>query len=267
MAYAVVIHIVNQTEVRAMELFWSRCKLGPARVYWVVGVFGEDILIEDGYCETVGEAEERARQVAGPDAWQGRAYMAEGRHRRKVYEERKSRTSRSTGAEVRRFVYRADYSEYDGSRYAMAHPILKWTGKRAYVGEKYCSADLVGTEEEPVFDHGPDERTFVLDRAALEAEGHAYPRSRRWWGLFYLRLEDALDPRGDRHGSPTSSVVEALAVLGLAWPCTFAEFRNAYRQRSQETHPDCGGSPGSFVEVNAAYEAVKSGMAYWPEFA
>ncbi len=255
-----------------MQKCWSRCKLGQTRVYWFVGVLFEDEILADGYAQTVEEAEERAKQIAGPDSHQWQAYVAAGRHRRKVYEERKTRPAITAGAQVRLYVYRTYTSDFDGTDHALAHLILKWTEKRVYVGERSFPAEYVGTEKEPIFDLGPDDKTFVLDRATLEVEGHAdAPSKGWWWGTFYLRLEDALDPWGYRHGrnnpsNPPDGITEALATLGLPWPSTTEDVRAAYRRRSKETHPDSGGSADSFVEINAAYETVKSGLEHWPGF-
>lgn len=127
-------------------------------------------------------------------------------------------------------------------------------------------AEKVGTEEEPTLKCNPDDKAFILDRAELESEGHA--NVRHWWrGPFYLRLEDALNPSPGRQLVPLSDVIEALAVLGLDWPCSEAEFRSAYRRMSKQTHPDCGGSAKAFMEVNDAYETIKAGLVYWPECA
>jgi hypothetical protein len=248
-----------------MQQFWSRCKLGPARVYWVVGVLFEDEIIADGYTATIEEAEEQAGMVAGPEASQVQAYFAESRHRRKVHEARASRPAKSSEAEVRRYVYRADYSEYDGHRYVMAHPILKWTGRRAYVSENYCDVNASG-DHKLVYSYGSDDRVFVLDRAVLESEGHAFSRSRRWSDLFYLRLEDALDPYGRRHTGPPQGVIEAIEVLGLTWPCTLRDVRTSYRRRSKETHPDAGGDAANFIVVKDAYDAALAGLLNWPGF-
>src|SRR4051794_36695529 len=115
-----------------MERCWSRCKLGPERIYWAVGVLYKDEIIADGYTRSVEEAEDRAKQIAGPDSHQWQAYVAARWHKRKVFEERKSRPPKSTGAQVRQYVYEPHQSDYDGHRYVLAYPILKMTQKRAY---------------------------------------------------------------------------------------------------------------------------------------
>jgi hypothetical protein len=251
----------------------SRCKLGSSRVYWVVQVFGEwDTLVAEGYCRTVEEAEHKAKAIAGPDSRQWQAHVAERRHRLKVHEARKGRPSKAGGAQVRRYVYTAHESDYDGTRYVLTHPILKRTEKRVYVSEYYCDPKAIGTEHEPTFHHGPDDRTVVLDRAKLETDGYTFSHSRRWREMFYLHLEEALDPweyrrRGKAPASPDEGVIEALSVLDLAWPCSEREFRAAYRRMSKQAHPDCGGSAEAFVEVNDAYESIKARVVDWPECA
>lgn len=85
--------------------FWSRSKLGRSRVYWVVGDLLEDETIADGYTETVEEAEELARRIAGSDARSGPTSWVANRHRRKVYEARMSRPAKFSGAQIRRYVY------------------------------------------------------------------------------------------------------------------------------------------------------------------
>jgi hypothetical protein len=53
---------------------------------------------------------------------------------------------------------------------------------------------------------------------------------------------------------------EAWAVeLGVAWPCTAAELRRAFRRRAFETHPDrAGGSNEAFIRVQSL---LKQGAA------
>ena len=249
-----------------MQTYWSRCKLGPERVYWVVGVLFEDEIIADGYCQTVEGAEAKAKQVAGPEARQGPVSWAERRHRLRVHEARKLRPAKSSGAQVRQYVFEARTSDYDGHTYALAYPILKWTKKRVFVSPHGFLAEKVGTADERILRHGPDDKMFILDRAELESEGRADVRC--WWqGPFYLRLEDALNPSPRRPVMPLCDVIEALAVLGLAWPCSEREFRAAYRKLSKRTHPDCGGSAAAFVKINDAYETIKAGLVDWPECA
>lgn len=42
-------------------------------------------------------------------------------------------------------------------------------------------------------------------------------------------------------------------VLGVKYPCTWEEVRQAYAKLVKEAHPDHGGSMESFVRIRAAY--------------
>ena len=45
-------------------------------------------------------------------------------------------------------------------------------------------------------------------------------------------------------------------VLSLAYDATADDVRRAFRRRARQTHPDRGGSAGSFHEVRVAYDAL-----------
>jgi hypothetical protein len=48
-----------------------------------------------------------------------------------------------------------------------------------------------------------------------------------------------------------------VAVLGLQWPVTFREARDAYRTRALACHPDRGGSHEDMLALNRAWAALK----------
>lgn len=52
---------------------------------------------------------------------------------------------------------------------------------------------------------------------------------------------------------------DALAVLGLAGPAGPGEVKRAYRRLARELHPDRGGDPDRFRDVQVAYEAIRAG--------
>ena len=90
-------------------------------------------------------------------------------------------------------------------------------------------------------------------------------------GYVLLRLEDALAPWGYRHGrnnpsNPPDGITEAMATLGLTWPCDHTALRAAYRRRSKQTHPDAGGDAANFVVVKEAYDAALARLSNWPGF-
>jgi hypothetical protein len=45
-----------------------------------------------------------------------------------------------------------------------------------------------------------------------------------------------------------------VAILGLTWPFTAAEVKNAYRRLAKQHHPDRGGDPAQFNELVHAYQ-------------
>ncbi len=45
-----------------------------------------------------------------------------------------------------------------------------------------------------------------------------------------------------------------LAVLGVLWPCTVADVKQAYLERAKHLHPDKGGSPAEFAALQHAFE-------------
>ncbi|MFC6961787.1 J domain-containing protein [Halocatena marina] len=48
----------------------------------------------------------------------------------------------------------------------------------------------------------------------------------------------------------------ALAVLGLPSNATDQQIRAAYRKKVKAVHPDMGGDPEAFQQVNEAYSTV-----------
>lgn len=57
--------------------------------------------------------------------------------------------------------------------------------------------------------------------------------------------------------APSPEQREALTRLGLAWPCSAAEVRAAYRNHSLHLHPDVGGSGPAFARLGADYQLVQ----------
>jgi hypothetical protein len=60
-----------------------------------------------------------------------------------------------------------------------------------------------------------------------------------------------------RHGcvSPAVAAVPAcMQLLGVTWPCSKREVRQAFRQHVKVTHPDRGGTHESFHRLYKAYQ-------------
>ena len=68
-------------------------------------------------------------------------------------------------------------------------------------------------------------------------------------------------PSKSRELDPLNSVKtrydDALELFGLSEPFTMAELKHAYAKLVKETHPDKGGNPALFRQVNKAFELLK----------
>jgi hypothetical protein len=222
--------------------YWSRCKVGKDRFYWVVGELSKDDHLAEGYCTMAEEAEQAALRAC-PEARTTTTSPARYRHRLKVHQRRKAQAKGPGGAEVRRFVYAHAWSEYDGHEYWLAYPILKITAKRIFVGR---DSHEVGDEDGLASPHDPIAESASLDRSVFEREGRIY--CHKWMEVFYRELP------GPSLSAPNDMIVQSLSVLGLTWPATPGEIRAAYRRRSLVAHPDTGGSDEEFRRLHEAYE-------------
>jgi len=45
-----------------------------------------------------------------------------------------------------------------------------------------------------------------------------------------------------------------LVALGLTWPCTGQEVKQAFRRKAKTVHPDIGGSSEAFQRLHTAYK-------------
>ncbi len=57
-----------------------------------------------------------------------------------------------------------------------------------------------------------------------------------------------------RRSSASPCGRSAFAILGLAWPCSEADIRAAWKRAAFERHPDRGGTHADFVALQRAYE-------------
>lgn len=58
----------------------------------------------------------------------------------------------------------------------------------------------------------------------------------------------------------SQTVEEALVVLGLKYPCSVEEIKQAYRQMAKTHHPDHGGDQITFMRVQTAYQMILKNM-------
>ncbi len=211
----------------------ARCSVGRNRWYWCVWQ-DDDIYaglppVDSGYAATSQEAEMAAKEKS-PDCDQYPASFALHAHQRKVKANRKPNPD-AKGATSVEFLYTDHCSDYDGSEWSTAHPIMKKTAKCVFV------LDSNG-------------RTRRFDRAKLETEGDIMGRG--WWEVFYTT------PIEQRRGSRQPDWAE---VLGVDCKDGKAEIEKAYRRRALETHPDRGGDPEDFKAVQVAWEMAQNILA------
>ncbi|QDV38943.1 DnaJ domain-containing protein [Tautonia plasticadhaerens] len=72
---------------------------------------------------------------------------------------------------------------------------------------------------------------------------------------------DASTPGPSTAGEPWA---EALATLGLHWPCSTDQVRGAYHRLALRVHPDRGGAPEDFIRLQFAYRAMMERCASSP---
>ncbi len=54
------------------------------------------------------------------------------------------------------------------------------------------------------------------------------------------------------------TIAKALQILSLQSPFAMADLKKAYRTAALATHPDCGGSNAKFMQVDSAYDLLKT---------
>jgi hypothetical protein len=192
--------------------------------------------VATGYAPSAQDAEEAIRSVA-PEATNFGNATAEHRHRRLCARRRAARPpSEETGATAQEFLYRDWCSDWDGETHSAPHLVVKKTKKLVFVEKDRYRPDPW------------DRKTYALNRAEFEAEGCAWSRSAR---DFFCNT-----PYEERH-QPWAP--PELTVLGLKRGASREEIKAAYRRLARQHHPDCGGDPEKFKEVQAAYERAMAG--------
>ncbi len=123
---------------------------------------------------------------------------------------------------------------------------IKHTATRVYVDrERYDEHHQEWLEKYPEY-----LKTVVVDRTALEHDGHAPAPGLGWWdNTFYVKPEDDL-----KDGTTPT----CLLALQLTWPCTRKDIQRAFRHLVKEAHPDHGGEAASFRGLRKAYEEAIS---------
>lgn len=63
---------------------------------------------------------------------------------------------------------------------------------------------------------------------------------------------------GPSPSQPSRQTPSCLAVLGLSWPCTVADVKQAFRAQVKRVHPDAGGNSDAFQALHGAYQQALS---------
>ncbi len=240
--------------------FFAITSLNRSRWYWVVWPsLGElqaskEPLLHtgEGYEKTKAEAVERALELAGTDAERIAAKYAKAYHRSKADTSRKGARHRITEPPdtpvAQGFLYRDVRDAMTRHWDSVPHRVVRITRKYVYVEQHpYSPDDLTGSwldQERP---------TFRLDRQALEQEGYAFIPATATIAdteepMFFTR------PRHKCVGWYGRQLPKCLGVLGLSWPCTVTDVKEAYRRLVKRAHPDGGGNHDKFLALQEAYE-------------
>lgn len=86
-------------------------------------------------------------------------------------------------------------------------------------------------------------------RAIIEEFFRACNAARRTTGIGLHPSGQA--PTGTSHARP---IPACLTLLGLTWPCTGQEVKQAFRLQAKTAHPDAGGSNEAFQALHKAYQ-------------
>jgi hypothetical protein len=233
--------------------YCSHCKLGKNRVFYTVWryheYFGEDRKpLAFGYTATIEEAEARMAEITGPCEEIEIVRYAQSAlyyHRKLAEEKRRLRPpSREQGSAPVEFVYDEYQSEEDRECHPMPHRIIRRTRQRVFVNRN------------PYWDGKDiwDGRTYALDRAELEQTGSALV-DRRSTAVHRLWASMEAFNRDHHHNSQTKPP-DCLAFFGLKLPNSVDSLRAVYRAAVKRTHPDHGGNPEDFLQVQLHYAAA-----------
>jgi hypothetical protein len=229
--------------------FFAVVSVGRNRWYWVVWPSLRELQasdeprthINEGYEKTKAEAVEKALELAGSFAEWIAAKYAAAYHRARPGATQKVD---SLHIIVHEFLYRDIYDATTGQWSSVPHRVVQRTKKYIYVEQSpYPPEDMAGSWLDG------KRATFRLDRQALEQEGYAFVPAT-------ASLTDEEEPifftyeRVNRQGTFAPA---CLVALGLSWPCTTSEVKDAYRRLIRSAHPDGGGSHEKFLDLQAAY--------------
>jgi hypothetical protein len=219
---------------------------------------GDQALIAEGYAATEIEAV-AAALVAKPGAIRTSHTVARAIHRRRVAERRlAAKPAGAATSATLDYVYSCSTSDYDGSETCTPHQVVKWTKRRIYIERQPGDLEASTTPERLA-----TLRMRILDREAFDRDGYVKP-GRGWWEPTYYRdpetfrrIREERWATSARDFRPVGALADALATLGVSWPCALGDVDHAYRDLAKATHPDRGGDAEAFIAIRAAYETAR----------
>ena len=240
--------------------FFAVTSLGRNRWYWVVWPSlaelqaSEEVLLHvgDGCEKTKAEAVERALSLAGSRGeWIAAKYAKAYYQSRSVPKgtgDSERATAPSAAPDIREFLYHDARDAATKRWHSVPHRVVRKSSKYVVVEQRaYSLNKLTGSWLDRA------QPTLRLDRRMLEQEGYAFVPVTAYAAdmeepVFFTR------PYHERVGRREPGSPGCLEMLGLAWPCTVAEVKSAYRKSVKRSHPDGGGSHAEFLALQAAYE-------------
>jgi hypothetical protein len=199
-----------------------------------------------GYATTPQECEVVALALE-PTARTFNTHLAAGHHRKLCVQRRMQKTSNSTIAAPRQFLY-TDHVQgdmWDGVGdwlYSRSHRIIKMTKRSIFV-------EKGGWRPEGTW-RDFDVESYRLDRAELEATGEVW--SRQAGDRFHA---EPYEQRRQLHRQ------QYLVDLGLPAGATKNQIEAQFRRLVKVHHPDCGGDAESFKRIRAAYQEAITQVA------
>lgn len=225
---------------------WTRAKIGRNRVHWVaydnrVGAEGCRVL-DQGYSASLSEADKAARaSLADAGYYQARRMSSSPRRPLQAKPARPADRSKPQQSRPREYLYSRRPNGPDDFLIA-AHLVTKKTAKKIRVSLKSIGPDQLSTTDERWDD---DEPSIALDRIKLERDGSVYSSAHRFSDFFATRAAAMAGA-----GRLTTA---AFSRLGIVPPASVEEIKAAYRREALKAHPDRGGKPEEFHEVESAY--------------
>ncbi len=243
---------LTSTAAKERRGFFSRCKVGRNRWFWVAYAAGgwspDKSPDARGIAESADAAVADAIKAIGP-VEQCSNLTAENVRTKEAAILRSQQTTNRIDAAPLEFAFEChlDDSNYDGvSQDSITkHRIVKKTKRRIYADQEPYRENIKLSGE--WWDY--HQRSFVLDRAEFETTGKAKRGGCRWWNTYYADPSIYFAERQSMAWRP-----ECFKQLELPNDASAEQIHEAYRKLAVKTHPDRGGDAEMFKRVRSWYE-------------